>query len=349
MLLLACGEVKVPCVVRVLAQVNQSKWGRPWPKFTRLPRKGRYLTYFMPTLPTPQTTSSHLYALEWTGQAHSLSKQRICSPLGEHVSLIPSEHSSYLCVHLLEKHHFYPAWTMPTILISGAANGLGEAFLRAYQDEPDTNILAIDYKAFESPRHNVQSFQVDVSSQESITAFASNLTKSIDLFIHCAGVRGLVPEVEQSKPDDVAACETLAIMNAATMLRTFEINTLGTWMLIRAILPNLHTNAKVIVMSSRMGSIGNNHHPNKDAGSAYAYRASKAALNTIVRSFAADVPHVNFILCHPGRVETKLVKCKEEGAISADESVAAMLPLIARWDKNSSGQFYDRFGDTIQW
>lgn len=240
---------------------------------------------------------------------------------------------------------------MRTILISGAANGLGEAFLKAYQDEPDTEILAIDRAAFDSTRPNVHIYQVDVSSQESINLFAGKVKgKPIDLFIHSAGVRGLVPQVELAKPDNVAACETLPVMDAKTMVRTFEINTVGTFMLIRAMLPNLRTNhGKVVIMSSRMGSLGNNQHPNKDAGSAYAYRASKAALNTVVRSFAADIHDVDFILCHPGRVETKLVKCKEEGAIMADESVAALLPLIASWASNHSGMYYDRFGHTIPW
>lgn len=240
---------------------------------------------------------------------------------------------------------------MPIILISGAANGLGAAFLRAYQHQSNTKILAIDRTTFRSSQANVHSYQVDVSSQSSIEEFANTVSgKSIDLFIHCAGVRGLVPQIEQSLPDDVAACETLSVMDAQTMSQTFEINTIGTFLLIRAMLPNLRMNhGKVIVMSSRMGSVENNQHPNKDAGSAYAYRASKAALNMIVRSFAADVPDVAFVLCHPGRVETKLVKCKEEGAITADESVDVMLPLIEQWGKHNSGYYYDRFGDPIPW
>lgn len=240
---------------------------------------------------------------------------------------------------------------MPTILVSGAANGLGEAFVRAYEDHPETEIFAVDLAKFDPPQANVKTYGVDVSSQESIDRFAQSIVgRSIDLFIHCAGIRGLVPQVEQSKPNDVGACETLSVMDAETMRRTFEINTMGTFMLIRALLPNLQMNhGKVIVLSSRMGSVGNNQHPNKDAGSAYAYRASKAALNMIVRSFATDVQNVDFVLCHPGRVETKLVKCKEEGAITADESVAAMLPLIDGWGKQNSGMYYDRFGDAIPW
>jgi len=54
-------------------------------------------------------------------------------------------------------------------------------------------------------------------------------------------------------------------------------------------------------------------------------------------------------MCHPGRVETNLVRCREEGAITADESVEGLLPLIEKWGTQESGKFFDRFGDPIVW
>lgn len=84
-------------------------------------------------------------------------------------------------------------------------------------------------------------------------------------------------------------------------------------------------------------------------GSAYAYRASKAALNAIIKSFSIDVPEVVFTILHPGRVESGLVMCKEEGAISAEESVRTMVPLIGGFGKEDSGRFMDRFGERIEW
>jgi glycerol-3-phosphate O-acyltransferase len=69
----------------------------------------------------------------------------------------------------------------------------------------------------------------------------------------------------------------------------------------------------------------------------------------VVRSFAVDVPGVVWVLCHPGRVETGLVKGREEGAISAEESVEGMVKLIERWGERDSGGYYDRFGEVIPW
>lgn len=241
---------------------------------------------------------------------------------------------------------------MKTILVSGAANGLGAAFVEAYRSCDGVKLIAIDRSAIQANHENVETFNVDLANESSIESFAQKIKgRPIDLAIHSAGIRGLVPTKEDELPDNVPACETLDIMDIATLSRTFQINAVGTFSLLRSLLPNLKASRdpRVIVMSSRMGSISNNETPNKDAGSAYAYRASKAAMNMMVRSLAVDVPDVSFILCHPGRVETKLVRCREAGAITAEESVNSMLPLIERWGRHDSGKYFDRFGQQIPW
>lgn len=241
---------------------------------------------------------------------------------------------------------------MPVILVTGAANGLGATFIEAYRVQPEAKIIALDRLPIPATHENVQSHTLDLTNEQAIISFAEKIsTTRIDLVIHSAGIRGLVPALEDQHPNDVAACETLAAMDLETMTRTFQTNTVATFALLRALLPNLRLaeHPKVVIMSSRMGSLSNNSLPNASAGSAYAYRASKAALNMIVRSFAVDVPEVTFVLCHPGRVETKLVRGREEGAIEAEESVRGLIPLIERWNYNDSGRFYDRFGIAIEW
>ena len=241
---------------------------------------------------------------------------------------------------------------MPTILITGAASGLGAAFVSAYQSQPNTKVFAIDISPIKTSHPNVQAHTLDLTNEPSVLSLATDLpNQPIDLIIHSAGIRGLVPALEDQYPNNVAACETLSGMDLETLTRTFQINTVATFSLLRALLPNLQLaeQPKVIVMSSRMGSLAKNAVPNATAGSAYAYRASKAALNMIVRSFAVDVPGVVWVLCHPGRGETGLVRGREEGAIAPEESVRGILPLIERWGESDSGKYYDRFGVVIPW
>lgn len=250
---------------------------------------------------------------------------------------------------------------MPNIVITGATSGLGQAFLQTYLLDSSNTILAADREPIPLPtvsgKHAVvHRTTLDITSESALLEWATELecrqVKSIDLVIHCAGIRGLVPHVEMKHPEDVAACESMEVMDSETMRRAFEINALGTFNLMKTLLPYLRLAAKqdltrtpkVIVMSSRMGSIAANA-----AGGAYAYRASKAALNAITKSFSIDVPEVAWVLVHPGRVETRLVRRREEGAISAEESIQDMMKLISQLGNGNSGKFYDRFGKEIPW
>jgi NAD(P)-dependent dehydrogenase (short-subunit alcohol dehydrogenase family) len=239
---------------------------------------------------------------------------------------------------------------MKTILISGAASGLGKAYLDAVQHE-NVQVIAIDRCYMDHvDRMNLRSFEVDVSSHQSIATFADHIRNvPIHLVFHSAGVRGLVPCIAAEKPEDVAAAETMHVMDLDTMMSTFQINTAGTFMLLQALMENFKLGskeepAKVIIIGSRMGSVGYN-----STGGGYAYRASKAGLNAIIKSFSIDVPEVIFTTLHPGRVETGLVASREEGAIEAEESVDEMLKVISKLTLEDSGKFYDRFGDPIVW
>ncbi|EDU50318.1 FabG Dehydrogenases with different specificities (related to short-chain alcohol dehydrogenases) [Pyrenophora tritici-repentis] len=266
------------------------------------------------------------------------------------------------------------------ILITGASSGLGLAFLQHYASLPShPPIIALDAQPLPPHIHysNLQFHQIDITSHKDIQSLAEDYASTpIKLVIHCAGIRGLVPSVvaeEKEARQNVAATESMQAMDHETMVRTFEINTWGTFNVIRSFLPNLLMSfkkrvdtelpdyllgtsssismPKVIILSSRMGSITAN-----TAGGGYAYRASKAALNAVVKSFVLDVPHVQFLMLHPGRVETQLVEWKEEGTISVEESVGDCLEVMGRLNewfdetgRKVSGKLVDRFGVEIPW
>lgn len=245
---------------------------------------------------------------------------------------------------------------MFTVLITGASSGLGLGFLEKYASQASTRVIALDLvplpPAISSSHDNVEFYETDIMSSglSKISQLLETQATPINLLIHSAGIRGLVQEVVKEKKGDVPAAETYGAMNHATMMRTLEINTWGTFNVIKTFLPLLKfassssTPPKVIITSSRMGSISANV-----SGGAYAYRASKAALNAVVKSFSIDVPEVVFLLLHPGRVETGLVEWKEEGAMTVEESLKTCVPVIERATREQSGFFLDRFGETIAW
>jgi NAD(P)-dependent dehydrogenase (short-subunit alcohol dehydrogenase family) len=163
------------------------------------------------------------------------------------------------------KSHTKDIATMPTILISGAGSGIGNTFLQHYAKDSANTIHALDVtwseevKAHEAPA-NITTHTVNSASEESLYELAKELNGvPIDLFIHCAAVRGLNPEV-QKKDDTPGHAELLDVVDADIFKQTLTVNTLGTFLIIRTVLPNLKAakNGKVIVMGSGMGSIANN-------------------------------------------------------------------------------------------
>lgn len=253
---------------------------------------------------------------------------------------------------------------MHNILVTGAASGLGKAFVTAYLRDPDNTVLAVDRSFSSSPAqyaleaagsyrkhvgndetNALRMYTVDVRNETQIATQLHDV-KNIDIVIHSAGVRGLEGSVSIAKSSDVAKAETMDVVTAETMTDTFHINAVGTFLLLRSLIPKLRPGggSKIVIMGSRMGSMGSN-----TGGGAYAYRASKAAVNSIVKLFSIDVPEVVFAVVHPGRVESGLVAVKEDGAISADESVGDVLGLIGRLEKEDSGKFFDRFGAEVPW
>lgn len=251
---------------------------------------------------------------------------------------------------------------MQHIVITGAASGLGKAFLDALKHK-DATIYAMDIAFAKShasmssdtpSRSIVEYIPIDITSETQIEMMKSTFAKDniyFDLFIHCAGVRGLVPTIPIGTNKDIPGAEDQTVMDARTLERTLSVNTVGGYLsmhlaasAMRGMPKKQNPNPKVVVMGSSMGSIAQN-----ETGGAYAYRASKAGLNAIVKSCSIEVKQVTWVVVHPGRVESSLTPVKEDGAIEAEESVKDMLKLIEGLEKKDSGRFVDRFGKDIPW
>jgi NAD(P)-dependent dehydrogenase (short-subunit alcohol dehydrogenase family) len=113
----------------------------------------------------------------------------------------------------------------------------------------------------------------------------------------------------------------------------------------RALIPNLRAaRGKVINMTSRMGSIGDN-----GSGRGYAYRMSKAALNMATRNIAHEVKGFGGIAValHPGWVKTAM------GGDGAPEeipdAVARLVSSIDRFNAEHSGRFWHAKGEELPW
>jgi len=138
--------------------------------------------------------------------------------------------------------------------------------------------------------------------------------------------------------------ESLDDLDFERMRRQFEINALGPLRLTAALIPQLGVGAKVAVITSRMGSIGDN-----TSGARYGYRMSKAAVNIAFVSLARDLADrgIAVAVLHPGYVRTDMTEGR--GLIDADEAAAGLLARIDELNLDNSGTFWHAKGEPLPW
>jgi NAD(P)-dependent dehydrogenase (short-subunit alcohol dehydrogenase family) len=170
----------------------------------------------------------------------------------------------------------------------------------------------------------------DVTDPQARSKLAARLAGAeIDLVVHNAGMLAS-DSLGDATPDDVRA--------------QFELNALAPLFLTQALLPRLQPGAKVALITSRMGSMGDN-----GSGGYYGYRMSKAALNAAGVSLAVDLEPrgIAVAILHPGAVRTEMTG--GHGMIDADESVRGLLQRIDELTLENTGRFLHQNGDVLPW
>ncbi|MEQ8939464.1 MAG: SDR family oxidoreductase, partial [Gammaproteobacteria bacterium] len=191
---------------------------------------------------------------------------------------------------------------MNTILITGANRGIGLEYCRQYKDKGDSVIAVCRTLSPELEKLGVEIIaDIDVSNEMSVYDLGEQLEgKRIDIAINNAGIM---------------QNETIDKLDINSIRKQFEVNTLGPLMVTRAILPHMANPSKLILMTSRMGSIADN-----TSGGKYGYRMSKAALNIAGVSLSHDLKDkgIAVAILHPGYVKTDMTN--DSGNITAEES-----------------------------
>jgi NAD(P)-dependent dehydrogenase (short-subunit alcohol dehydrogenase family) len=142
----------------------------------------------------------------------------------------------------------------------------------------------------------------------------------------------------------VLLADSLEDLDPARVRAQFEVNAVAPLFLTRALAPRLRAGAKIALITSRMGSIGDN-----GSGGYYGYRMSKAALNAAGVSLAHDLKPrgIAVVILHPGSVRTGMTG--GQGMIGAQESVRGMLQRIDELRVETTGRFLHQNGDVLPW
>ncbi|KAG6941409.1 hypothetical protein JG688_00018690 [Phytophthora aleatoria] len=226
-----------------------------------------------------------------------------------------------------------------TVLITGSNRGIGLAFTKHYVANGWAVIAAArdPQSATDLKELKLEKIvQIDTSDEASITAAAEQLKgQPIDLLINNAGI-GSGGGIDQT--------------TKAGMMKQYEINAVGPFLMTRVFLPNLKLavaksgSATVGQVTSRMGSITDN-----GSGGMYGYRASKTALNMVNASLAHDLKGEKIIALalHPGYVVTRMTS--HTGQTTPEDSVGGMTKIIAAATPEDSGKFFHFSGGNLPW
>jgi NAD(P)-dependent dehydrogenase (short-subunit alcohol dehydrogenase family) len=226
---------------------------------------------------------------------------------------------------------------MKTFLVTGSDRGIGEALCREIHARGERVIAACldDSKTLRDHGVWVEP-AVDVTSDAAIRGLAERLAGiRLDVLISNAGV------VEPGE---------LGRLDFAKLRREYEVNAFGPLRVTQALLPCLDEGSKVAIITSRVGSLGENL-----SGGLYGYRMSKAAANMAGICLARDLAKrgIAVICLHPGSVRTEMTRGLTGGVagpfVDPPQAAKGLLARIDELTLETTGTFRHANGETLPW
>lgn len=205
------------------------------------------------------------------------------------------------------------------VVVVGAAGGLGAAFVDCLMGSGRcASLTALSRTDF------------DITRPDQIAAACAAIDAPLDLVIVATGVlhdRAHGPE------------RSLAALDPAWLAYNFAVNASGPALIAQALLPKLRRDRKTAfaALSARVGSIADNR-----LGGWHSYRASKAALNQLMRTIAIEQARRNpqslVVTLHPGTVDTPLSRPFQSSAPQLFDAATAATQLLGVIDALTPAQ-----------
>jgi len=221
---------------------------------------------------------------------------------------------------------------MTRVLVIGASGGIGAA-------------LAADLegRGVEVARLSRREDGLDLRDAASVVRAMGTLDGTFDGVFVATGILA---------PEGGAPEKAMAAVTPEAMAEVMAVNAIGPALILgqlERLLPSRSV-ASVGVLSARVGSIGDN-----GIGGWHSYRASKAALNQIVRGAAIELarkrPKACVVALHPGTVATPFTAdyAARHGTVPPEDAARQLVDLMARLGPEETGRFYAYDGQEIPW
>jgi NAD(P)-dependent dehydrogenase (short-subunit alcohol dehydrogenase family) len=216
-------------------------------------------------------------------------------------------------------------------LVVGANRGIGLALCKRFK--------ALGRQVIAACRHSSPALDalggrvetgVDVTDDTGVAALAKALDGvTLDELVCNAGIL---------REDDLDGLELEEVR------RQIEVNALGPLRVVKALHGKIRRGGKLALITSRMGSIGDN-----SSGGYYGYRMSKAALNAAGMSLARDLrgAGIAVAILHPGYVRTDMTE--GSGTIDPDAAAKQLVDRIDALNLETTGTFWHANGQVLPW
>ena len=227
-------------------------------------------------------------------------------------------------------------------LIIGASGAIGAALVAELRNRPGCALVVALH------RHSQPA--IDFADEASIAAAAAEVADQgpFQLIINATGI---LHGGDQTSAAPLMPEKRLADVHYGQMQQVFLINTFGPALVLRHFSGLLDRQRGILaLLSAKVGSIGDNR-----LGGWYSYRASKAALNMLVKTAAIELkrsqPNALLLALHPGTVNSRLSQPFRGGEIGRSPAAAAqdLLRVLDQQSAEASGRFLSYSGEQLPW
>ena len=233
-------------------------------------------------------------------------------------------------------------------VVFGATGGIGAALLAQLEGSGHYDGIYAGARTLpDTAQPHTTTFRFDLTDEPSIAEAArtAGADGPLDLAIVATG---MLHRADQPMPE-----KSWRALDGQAMAQMFAINTIGPALIAKHVLPLMRRDARSVfaVISARVGSIGDNR-----LGGWHSYRASKAALNMLVRNFAIELASRNpqgiAVAIHPGTVDSALSRPFQRSVspgslFTPDESAAHIISVIDQLSASDSGSLMAWNGERI--
>ncbi|WP_422449505.1 MULTISPECIES: SDR family oxidoreductase [unclassified Endozoicomonas] len=227
------------------------------------------------------------------------------------------------------------------VVVTGVSRGLGLELCRQYLAQgakvygccrsPEQSQKLLELKR--SAGYQFELVPLDITQPGMIHNLQYVIEEPIDILINNAGIYG---------PFGLSYDE----VTVDSWMEVLRVNSVAPMMVTQALVEKVAQSheKKIIMMSSKMGSMGDNQ-----KGGSYIYRSAKAALNAVAKSLAIDLAGkgISVGVLHPGWVQTDMGGVN--APIDTETSIRGVRKVIDQLSLKNSGQFINYDGSVIPW